>query len=121
MRPVRGTPAARTDARRERDFPTRPEALLWSALRRRQLGVHFRRQHAAGQYILDFYCAAARLAVEVDGEQHDFTVAHDTRRDLYLTRTFGLKILRFSAAEVQGNLTGVVENIRQHLHPSSLG
>ncbi len=62
--------------RRARDLRrslTRPEAMLWINLSRRRLdGLHFRRQHPLGPYILDFYCAEARLAVEVDGESHGF-------------------------------------------------
>ena len=46
---------------------THPEQTLWSLLRRNQLGLHFRRQHALGPFILDFYCASASLCVEVDG------------------------------------------------------
>jgi hypothetical protein len=44
-----------------------PEGLLWRELRKRPSGLKFRRQHPAGIYVLDFYCAAARLAIEVDG------------------------------------------------------
>jgi very-short-patch-repair endonuclease len=51
-----------------RRAPTEAEALLWSALRRRQLGRKFRRQHVIAGYIVDFYCAALALALEVDGE-----------------------------------------------------
>jgi very-short-patch-repair endonuclease len=50
---------------------TRPERLLWNAPRRSQLnGLHFRRQQIAGDFILDFYCDAARNAIEVDSS-HD--------------------------------------------------
>ncbi len=47
---------------------TRPEKTLWYLLRRNSLGWHFRRQHPIGPYILDFYCAALKLCVEVDGQ-----------------------------------------------------
>ena len=50
---------------------TQPEQTLWALLRRNGLGLHFRRQHALGPYILDFYCAAAKLCVEVDGPAHE--------------------------------------------------
>ena len=50
---------------------TDAESRLWYSLRRHGLnGYKFRRQHPFGPYILDFYCAAARLAIEVDGGQH---------------------------------------------------
>ncbi|CAN7567400.1 DUF559 domain-containing protein [Phenylobacterium sp. LjRoot164] len=48
-----------------------PEVLLWKAIKSRKLdGLHFRKQHPAGPYILDFYCDSARLCVEVDGYNH---------------------------------------------------
>ena len=47
---------------------TRPERMLWNAIRRSQRnGLHFRRQQIAGDFVLDFYCDAARLAIELDG------------------------------------------------------
>ena len=52
---------------------SKPERLLWGALRKNKLGLRFRKQHPAGPYVLDFYCDSARLCVEVDGESHDFT------------------------------------------------
>ena len=58
-------------ARRLRRAMTLPEVLLWQASRRQSTGLEFRRQHASGPYILDFYCSDARLAIEVDGEAHN--------------------------------------------------
>jgi very-short-patch-repair endonuclease len=46
-----------------------PEGLLWRAIKGRKLaGLHFRKQHPIGPYVLDFYCHEAKLAVEVDGQ-----------------------------------------------------
>src|SRR5687768_6309132 len=50
---------------------TQPEQALWALLRRNNLGLHFRRQHALGPFILDFYCSSANLCVEVDGVAHE--------------------------------------------------
>ena len=67
---------------------TRPERLLWSALRRSQLdGLHFRRQQIAGDSVLDFYCDTARLAIELDGSSHDLRGERDESRDAELART----------------------------------
>jgi very-short-patch-repair endonuclease len=66
-------------ARKLRSEMTLPEGLLWRELRKRPAGLKFRRQHPAGIYVLDFYCAAARLAIEVDGSAHDG--AHAARAD----------------------------------------
>ena len=66
----------RDRAKRLRAEMDLPERLLWKRLNRGQLGgLHFRRQHPVNPYILDFYCDAARLAVEVDGYSHGVLVA----------------------------------------------
>ena len=59
---------------------TQPEKTLWSLLRRNQQALYLRRQHAIGPYIGDFYCAVARLCIEVDGPVHADQAAHDERR-----------------------------------------
>ncbi|MBO9499679.1 MAG: DUF559 domain-containing protein [Novosphingobium sp.] len=73
-------------ARKLRCEMTLPEGLLWRELRKRPDGFKFRRQHPAGIYILDFYCAAVRLAVEVDGAVHngDDAARKAARRSEYL-------------------------------------
>ena len=98
-------------AREQRRQMTRPEQLLWSALRRSPIGQRFRKQHPAGPFVLDFYCPAAKLCVEVDGQSHDFTSAHDAARDRWLARQ-GVRTLRVAARDVMENLAGVVELIR---------
>ncbi|MEO8141551.1 MAG: DUF559 domain-containing protein [Sphingomicrobium sp.] len=107
---VFGTQEAQQRARKLRRVMTKPERLLWWALKANQTGFHFRKQHAAGPYVLDFYCDRARLCVEVDGTSHDFTSRHDLARDRFLTR-WGIVTLRIPAREVLGNLQGVVEHL----------
>jgi very-short-patch-repair endonuclease len=87
-----------------------PERLLWDALRKKQTGLRFRRQHPAGPYVLDFYCDSAKLCVEVDGQSHDFQARHDTRRDQWLL-TQGVRTIRIAAQDVLANLEGVVQMI----------
>ena len=90
---------------------TPPEARLWVHLRRRALdGLKFRRQHPAGVYVLDFYCAEAMLAVEVDGESHADRFEHDARRTRWLERQ-GIAVVRFSAESVRVNLGAVLDII----------
>ena len=94
---------------------TLPEVVLWRALRRGAVGLlRFRRQHPVGPYVLDFYCAAARLAVEVDGAVHDVPeqATHDERRMAWLAER-GIRILRVPAREVlrDESLDGVLETI----------
>lgn len=87
---------------------TEPEKRLWRALRARQLGAKFRRQHPIGPYIADFYSREAHLVVEIDGATHSEPDAmeYDRQRDAYM-RALGLDILRFTAEEVLHNLEGV--------------
>ena len=62
-------------ARKLRSEMSLPEMVLWRELRKRPGGFKYRRQHPAGAYVLDFYCASVRLAIEVDGMAHDSTAA----------------------------------------------
>ncbi|HHS96841.1 MAG TPA: endonuclease domain-containing protein, partial [Chloroflexi bacterium] len=98
-------------ARRMRREPTPAERRLWQQLRKRQvLGFKFRRQHAIGRFIVDFYCAEARLVVEVDGPVHKGTQEEDVSRQKFL-ESLGLKVLRFTNDEVFNALDAVVEQI----------
>ena len=87
---------------------TDAEALLWRVLRNRRLGVKFRRQHAFGPYILDFSCAALRLAVEVDGAHHAVgeQAAYDAERSAALAGA-GVRVLRFTNRAVLVETEGV--------------
>ena len=89
-----------------------PEVLLWTELRKRPSGLKFRRQHPAGPYVLDFFCAARRLAVEVDGEAHGRgdRPTRDAVRDAWL-REQGVRVLRIAARDVLSDMAGVVRLI----------
>ncbi len=100
-------------AKHFRSNMTKPEVWLWLALRERRPGsVTFRRQHAIGRYILDFYCAAAKLALEVDGEIHgrDFKIQSDALRDAWLVAQ-GIQIYRIPAADLLANMSDYVDAI----------
>jgi very-short-patch-repair endonuclease len=94
-----------------------PEVLLWQQLRKKADGVQFRRQHAAGPYVLDFFCATANLAIEVDGEAHNRgdRPEQDTARDEWL-RDRGITVMRISAIDVLKNLDGVLQFIAASIH-----
>ena len=101
------------NARRLRRNLSPPEARLWSRLRTRAPGAPiFRRQHPIGRYVLDFYCAKARLAVEVDGIGHDMgdRPQRDLRRDAWL-RAQGVTVMRISASDVMRAIDDVVDAI----------
>ena len=98
-------------AARMRGQATPSEARLWSRLRCRQLvGVQFRRQVVVGEYIVDVAAAEVRLAVEVDGSWHGGRERADARRQRRL-EALGYRVLRFSVAEVVGELEGVLAAI----------
>ena len=81
---------------------TESERRLWSLLRRKQMaGLRFRRQQTIGPYIVDFYCSAAKLVVELDGDQHgvDGHLRYDETRTRWLTAN-GCRVLRFSNTEL---------------------
>ena len=102
-------------AREMRRQPTEAEDILWSYLRDRQLaGFKFRRQHAVDRFILDFYCPASRLAVEVDGPIHERTALEDAERDGMLT-CYGIRVLRVRNEEVFGDIQAVLVNIHEAL------
>jgi very-short-patch-repair endonuclease len=90
-----------------------PEVILWQHLRGERLeGLRFRRQHPIGRFVLDFYCDAARLAVEVDGAQHleDDAAARDAERDAWCASR-GIETLRVPAIDVFKELDGVLRII----------
>ncbi|MGH7864250.1 MAG: endonuclease domain-containing protein [Candidatus Binataceae bacterium] len=88
-------------AKRLRRSMTPAERTLWRDLRRNQLsGIHFRRQQVVESFIIDFYCDAARLAVELDGSPHDSHGEYDERRDSQLHRR-GIKVLHVTNAAVR--------------------
>ncbi|MEZ5787635.1 MAG: endonuclease domain-containing protein [Xanthobacteraceae bacterium] len=89
-------------ARRLRRNLSLPEARLWRCLKARVPGRPvFQRQHPVGPYVIDFYCAKARLAIEVDGLAHDLAnrPARDLLRDSQLTAR-GITVLRIPAADL---------------------
>ncbi len=101
---------------------TLPEIILWQELRRRPNGLRFRHQHPAGPYVLDFFCPRFKLAVEVDGEAHEYgdRPQRDEARDIWILSQ-GVKTLRLAAAEVLNNLEGVIQHIVATAQNSSPG
>ena len=92
---------------------TSPEILLWNRLRGRTADrPKFRRQHPFGTVILDFYCPAARLAVEVDGATHwdEERLAKDEARDHWLAGQ-GVTVLRIAASAVYRDVGAVADGV----------
>ena len=107
------TPEIEQAARKLRKNLTPAEARLWEALRNRQLeGLRFRCQHPVGNFILDFYCPACKLVVELDGEIHDRQADYDDARTNKLAE-YGYRVLRFRNEQVMNDLPGVVAKIKR--------
>ncbi|QYE34836.1 DUF559 domain-containing protein [Polymorphobacter sp. PAMC 29334] len=106
---------------------TPAERDLWQILRGGKLGARFRRQQPVGPFIVDFYCAAAGLVVELDGTGHFAKAEYDVRRTAWLGAK-GLTVLRFANAEVIDRPQAVFVKImtvlqglisRTHPHPGA--
>ena len=99
-------------ARKMRKTLTEPEFLLWERLKARSDGLVFRRQHAIGPYIADFYCFRARLVVEIDGAMHseEEALRRDAVRDAWMAR-HGLAVYRISAAEVYRDADAAADGV----------
>ena len=98
-------------ARGLRRQPTRAEEILWARLRGSRFhGTKFKRQVPFDRYVVDFYCHAAKLAVEVDGKQHAWFAEYDRGRTEVLER-LGVRVLRLGNDEVCGDLDSALERI----------
>jgi very-short-patch-repair endonuclease len=97
---------------------TPEERIIWQELRSNRLGAHFRRQQALAPYIVDFYCHAARLVVEVDGSPHREQQGYDRMRDDYFRRQ-GIRVIRMSNESVRVDLASVIAAIRVALRTRS--
>ena len=111
------------NAQHLRKNATKEENKLWYQFLR-IYPVQFRRQVVFGPYILDFYCAAAKLGVELDGSQHfeEKGQEEDRARGEFLEQTYGITILRFSNLDILHRFEGVCTVICQEVEryaPSS--
>lgn len=107
---------------RLRKNQTDAEKKLWQHLRNKQVfGYRFLRQFSIGNYIVDFYCPQRRLAIELDGGQHNEANAllYDKERSKYLNK-LGIKVCRFWDNEVFTNLNGVLQMILSYVTPPNL-
>ena len=105
-------------AKEMRRVMTPSERVLWAELRNRQvMNTKFRRQHPFGQFILDFYAADVKLAIEVDGSVHNTPdqQAYDRWRDDIL-RAQGLTVLRFTNSEIDQHLVTALDRISTTIH-----
>ncbi len=110
-------------SQRLRSEMTPEERHLWYDFLKK-LPVNVNRQKTIGNYIVDFYCAAGHLAIEIDGSQHytEESKKYDIERSDYLN-SMGISVLRYSNLEIKSNFYGVCNDILKHIppHPSAEG
>jgi very-short-patch-repair endonuclease len=99
-------------ARELRQPQTPAETTLWRHLRDRNLGYKFRRQHPIDRFIVDFYCAEAKLCIEIDGSSHlaSEQKEYDKARTEFL-EVLGYHVIRFTNNDVRYNIHSVVDEI----------
>ncbi|MER2997799.1 endonuclease domain-containing protein [Pontibacter populi] len=98
-------------ARQLRNNSTLSEVLLWQELKgSKMLGFDFHRQKPLDNFIVDFYCSELKLAIEIDGDSHNYSFAKDTARQQQL-ESFGIYFLRFTDFEVKQNMPNVLRTI----------
>lgn len=111
----RTTPKVFTHAKELRHEMTLAETKLWARLRAHRLGnIHFRSQHAIGNYIIDFCAPRRKLIIELDGSQHLEQEEYDTERTAYFEAK-GYRVLRFWNGEVLNNIDAVLSVILDEL------
>ena len=92
------------------------EAELWKHLRAQRMGnIHFRSQHAIGNYIVDFCAPRKKLIIELDGSQHLEQQAYDEERTKFLEAR-GYRVLRFWNHDVMKNIDSVLQVIWKAIH-----
>ena len=112
------TAIRRAAAKKLRANTTPHERILWRALKELPIeGSHFRRQAPIGRYVVDFFCPAKRLIIELDGGHHneDATAARDSERQAWLEQE-GYRVIRFWNSDITGNLNAVLEQIYVEVH-----
>ena len=119
--PTKYNPELIGNARQLRKNMTAEERTLWYQYLR-TYPVKFYRQRTMGNYIVDFYCAKARLVVEIDGSQHyeDEGLDYDRARTAFL-ESLGLTVLRVPNNEIWRNLRGVCEAIDEQVRLAGFG
>ena len=109
---MRATAQSMSSARRLRRQLSLPEMLLWRLLRLSRRELRFRKQHAIGPFVADFYCPAAKLVIEIDGAIHNERQDADQRRDAYMT-SLGLHVIRIPAADILADPEAVADGIHR--------
>ena len=118
IRGQRVDPDKLAQAKELRRNMTMAERCLWEEVRGNRLdGLHFRRQQIIAGFIVDFYCHAARLVIEIDGPVHDRQPDHDAERT-HILESMGLRVMRFTNDAVLEELSMVLRQIKEACRPN---
>ena len=107
-------PKLREFAKQLRNNSTLSEVLLWKQIKGKALGVEFKRQVPMLEYIVDFYCQEIGLAIEVDGNIHDFRYLEDAQRQQEIEK-YGVIFTRFSNEEIKNNMFSVILSLESKI------
>ena len=107
-------PKLREFAKQLRNNSTLSEVLLWKQIKGKALGVEFKRQVPMLEYIVDFYCQEIGLAIEIDGNIHDFRYLEDTQRQQEIEK-YGVIFIRFSNEEIKNNMFSVILSLESKI------
>ena len=104
-------------AKKNKQFRTEAECLIWNNIRNNHLGVKFNRQYVIGDYIVDFVCLEKKLVIEVDGGYHSEyeqteKVEHRTER----LEAMGFSVIRFTNEELFADIKSVLNSIKEQLY-----
>jgi len=105
-------PKLKALARQLRKNSTLSEVLLWQRIKQKGYGVQFHRQVPLLEYIVDFYCHELKLAIEIDGDSHNFKEGYDIKRQKEL-ESYGIRFLRFTDLDIKKNMFSVLLSIEQ--------
>ena len=105
-------PKLKALARKLRKNSTLSEVLLWQRIKQKGYGVQFHRQVPLLEYIVDFYCHELKLAIEIDGDSHNFKEGYDIKRQKEL-ESYGISFLRFTDLDIKKNMFSVLLSIDQ--------
>ena len=97
-------------ARDLRNNSTLSEVLLWKNIKNKSLGVEFHRQVPINEFIVDFYCHELKLAIEIDGESHNYKYEYDLSRQGVLEK-YGISFVRFTDLEVKQDMYNVIRTL----------
>lgn len=109
------SPHLKEYARQLRTNSTLSEVLLWNNIKNKSYGVQFHRQVPLLHYIVDFYCHELMLAIEIDGDSHQFKYEYDAKRQGALEKR-GVTFLFFSDYDIKHNMFSVLVTLEQTLN-----